>query len=87
MPTADTGPNPELADMTRRFWIGLVLAAPVVALEMGGHLLGLHMLLAPSLSNWMQFALRHAGRAVGRLAVLRARLAIARHAAISTCSR
>ena len=25
--TADTGPNPELADMTRRFWIGLVLGA------------------------------------------------------------
>ena len=25
--TADTGPNPELADMTRRFWIGLALAA------------------------------------------------------------
>src|SRR5918994_2087297 len=26
--TADTGPNPELADMTRRFWIGLVLTVP-----------------------------------------------------------
>ena len=26
-PTADTGPNPELADMTRRFWIGLALSA------------------------------------------------------------
>ena len=24
------GPNPELADMTRRFWIGLALSAPVV---------------------------------------------------------
>ena len=33
--TADTGPNPELADMTRRFWIGLVLTLPVFALEMG----------------------------------------------------
>ncbi|HVB90041.1 MAG TPA: YHS domain-containing protein, partial [Beijerinckiaceae bacterium] len=31
-PTAISGPNPELADMTRRFWIGLVLAVPVVAL-------------------------------------------------------
>src|SRR5437667_107509 len=29
------GRNPELADMTRRFWIGLALALPVVALEMG----------------------------------------------------
>ena len=39
-PTA--GPNPELADMTRRFWIGLALSLPVFALEMGGHLVGLH---------------------------------------------
>src|SRR5262245_53278461 len=30
MPSADTGPNPELADMTRRFWIGVALSAPVV---------------------------------------------------------
>src|SRR5262249_10122447 len=50
-----TGPNPELADMTRRFWIGLVLAIPVVALEMGGHLTDLHMLLSQNLSNWLQF--------------------------------
>jgi len=28
----ETGPNPELVDMTRRFWIGLVLSVPVVAL-------------------------------------------------------
>src|SRR4051812_20145791 len=33
-------PNPELTDMSRRFWIGLALSVPVVALEMGGHLLG-----------------------------------------------
>jgi Cu+-exporting ATPase len=49
---ADT-PNPELADMTRRFWIGLVLALPVVVLEMGGHLVG-HGLIDPTLSNWIQ---------------------------------
>jgi P-type Cu+ transporter len=45
MAAADTGPSPELADMTRRFWVGLVLALPVVALEMGGHLLGPHGVL------------------------------------------
>jgi hypothetical protein len=39
--TADTGPNHELVDMTRRFWIGLALALPVVVLEMGAHLVGL----------------------------------------------
>jgi Cu+-exporting ATPase len=55
--TAETGPNPELIDMTRRFWIGVVLAVPVVALEMGGHLTNLHMLLGQQLSNWLQLVL------------------------------
>ncbi|MFI4964326.1 MAG: heavy metal translocating P-type ATPase [Caulobacterales bacterium] len=56
--SADSGPNPELADMSRRFWIGLVLAAPVFVLEMGGHLLpGRLMLLSHHASNWIQFAL------------------------------
>src|SRR5713226_7089197 len=51
---AETGPNPELIDMTRRFWIGLALSLPVVALEMGGHLANLHMLLGRNVSNWLQ---------------------------------
>ena len=57
--TAESGPNPELIDMTRRFWIGLVLAIPVVVLEMGGHIpaLGLHHLVSPSISNWVQLLL------------------------------
>ncbi len=55
--TAEPAPNPELADMARRFWIGLVLAVPVLALEMGGHLTNLHMLLGPKISSWSQFAL------------------------------
>ncbi len=50
----DTPPNPELADMTRRFWIGLVLALPAVVLEMGGHLVGGHGWVDPTLSNWIQ---------------------------------
>ena len=54
--TADSRPNPELADMSRRFWIGLVLAAPVFLLEMGAHL-GLMHWISPSVSNWIQFAL------------------------------
>jgi Cu+-exporting ATPase len=52
----DTPPNPELADMTRRFWVGLVLALPAVVLEMGGHLVGGHGWVDPTLSNWIQFA-------------------------------
>ena len=55
--SADAGPNPELADMTRRFWIGLALAVPVVVLEMGGHFAGLHMLIGQQLSNWLQLVL------------------------------
>src|SRR6266404_1189667 len=50
----DAAPNPELADMTRRFWIGLVLSLPAVVLEMGGHLAGGHGLIDQSLSNWIQ---------------------------------
>jgi Cu+-exporting ATPase len=53
----DAAPNPELADMTRRFWIGALLATPVVVLEMGGHLVGGHGLIDPVLSNWIQFVL------------------------------
>jgi Cu+-exporting ATPase len=55
--TAAQGPSAELIDMTRRFRIGLALAVPVVALEMGGHLTNLHMLLSPEISNWIQLFL------------------------------
>ncbi len=33
--TADTGENPELVDMTRRFWVGVALTAPLLATAMG----------------------------------------------------
>ena len=56
-PTLDSGPNPELADMTRRFWIGVALSVPVVALEMGGHFLNLHRWISPQLGNWLQLVL------------------------------
>ncbi len=56
--SADSGPNPELADMTRRFRIALALALPVFLLEMGGHLiLALHHAVPPRLSGWIQFLL------------------------------
>ena len=50
----DAPPNPELADMTRRFWIGLGLSLPAVVLEMGGHLAGGHGLIDQAPSNWIQ---------------------------------
>ncbi|MEO3433378.1 heavy metal translocating P-type ATPase [Inquilinus sp. CAU 1745] len=55
--TAEAPPNHELIDMTRRFWIGLVLTLPVFALEMGGHLFDLHRLIAPQMSNIVQLVL------------------------------
>ncbi len=53
---ATAGANPELADMTRRFWFALALALPVVALGMLGTMLGLNRLLGAA-SGWIQFAL------------------------------
>jgi P-type Cu+ transporter len=50
----DDAPDPELIDMTRRFWIALALTLPVFAIEMGGHL-GLMQL--PMGSNWISLAL------------------------------
>jgi Cu+-exporting ATPase len=53
--SADSGPNPELADMSRRFWIATALSDPVVVLEMGGHIAGAHAWIDQTLSNWIQF--------------------------------
>ncbi|MFL5080554.1 MAG: heavy metal translocating P-type ATPase [Microvirga sp.] len=53
----EAAPNHELIDMTRRFWIGLALAAPVVALEMGGHMTGLDRIVPRQTSNWLQLVL------------------------------
>jgi Cu+-exporting ATPase len=55
--TSTTGPNPELADMSHRFWIGLALSTPVLVLGMLGDLLGLGRMVGPSLNVWLQFAL------------------------------
>ena len=55
--TADDGPNVELIDMTRRFWIGLALSVPVLFLEMGRHLLGLDHTIPGQTSNWLQLLL------------------------------
>ncbi|MCW8088272.1 heavy metal translocating P-type ATPase [Sabulicella glaciei] len=58
VPTAEAGPNPEIADFTRRFWIGLALTIPVFLLEMGGHLTGMmHLVGGPRIGNWIQLVL------------------------------
>jgi len=57
--TADEGPNPELVDMTRRFWIAAVLSAPLLAI-MGSDLLSshpLHQLVGGQALNWIELAI------------------------------
>ncbi len=57
--TAEVGENYELTDMTRRFWAGFAPTLPVFVLEMGSHIpaLGMHGLVSPQVSTWIQFAL------------------------------
>lgn len=52
----DDAPDPELRDMTRRFWIALVLTLPVVGIEMAGHL-GLMPMRPGDWANAIGFAL------------------------------
>jgi Cu+-exporting ATPase len=51
--------NPELTDMTRRFWVSTALALPVLFLAMGGEFIpGLVPgLISEKASHWLQFAL------------------------------
>jgi Cu+-exporting ATPase len=53
------GSSPELKEMSRRFVIGAVLAAPVFVLEMGSHwsALNLDRVVSMTASMWIQFGL------------------------------
>lgn len=55
--TGTPGESVELHDMTRRFWGGLLLSLPVLALEMGGHLLDIKHLVGTQTSNLIQMLL------------------------------
>jgi P-type Cu+ transporter len=55
-PTVDEGPNPELIDMSRRFWVSAALSVPLVALAMAGELFDIE-LLPMRTSVWVQLAL------------------------------
>jgi Cu+-exporting ATPase len=57
MAAAEAAPNPELRDMTRRFWAAVGLSVPLVLLEMGGHLVPIHALGSRGAGNWVQLAL------------------------------
>ena len=55
-PTLDEGPNPELIDMSRRFWISALLSLPLVVLTFGAELFGWEP-LSMRTSMWVQLAL------------------------------
>ncbi|NBX03762.1 MAG: copper-translocating P-type ATPase [Alphaproteobacteria bacterium] len=52
----DAAPNHELIDMTRRFWVSVLLAAPLALFVMGAHLIPNipHAWMDSSLSHWIQ---------------------------------
>ncbi len=55
----DEGPNPELVYMTRRFWISLVLTAPLLVIAMADMISGrpLEAFATPRVLLWIQFIL------------------------------
>jgi Cu+-exporting ATPase len=55
-PTLDEGPNPELIDMNRRFWVSAVLSLPLVVLTFGAELLGWEP-ISMRQSMWVQLGL------------------------------
>lgn len=57
MITGEESENPELKDMRKRFWVGLILTIPVFLLEMSAHLLDLPHYVNGTVSNWAQLIL------------------------------
>ena len=53
----EEGPNPELLDMRRRFWVSAALAAPLLAIAMAGMLPALRQAFAAPWLVWLQLAL------------------------------
>jgi Cu+-exporting ATPase len=56
MATEEEGPNPELVDMSRRFWIGCLLTIPVFILAMGGMVPSWRSFLE-AVPGWVQLVL------------------------------
>nr|WP_228244243.1 heavy metal translocating P-type ATPase [Porphyrobacter sp. GA68] len=55
-PTLEEGPNPELIDMTRRFWVSAAFSAPLVVLVFLMEILGWHVMPMRT-SQWVQLVL------------------------------
>ncbi len=58
-PSAGEAASPELFEMTRRFWVGVALSLPLVALAMAGDFAkpALDALISPRGAIWLQLAL------------------------------
>ena len=58
VPPAESGPNPELVDFTRRFWISAMLAAPLLVISMGPMLgLPIRDWIGENVAQWLEFLL------------------------------
>ena len=58
VPTGEEGPNPELVDFTRRFWVSAVLSVPLLAITMGPMLgVPLRDWIGERASIWIELAL------------------------------
>ena len=58
VPSLDDAPNPEIADFTKRLWIGAVFTVPLLIIAMGPHIgLSLPALLTGSSGQWVQLLL------------------------------
>jgi Cu+-exporting ATPase len=55
--TADDHGNPELADMSRRFWISLALTVPLFVLTMGSMVPALRHVVPAGARGWLELAL------------------------------
>ncbi|MEM9965690.1 MAG: copper-translocating P-type ATPase [Asticcacaulis sp.] len=55
--TLEEQENPELKDMTLRFWVSAALSLPVLIWVMGSHVFGWEHHISHSLSNWGQLIL------------------------------
>lgn len=58
IPTGDEGPNPELVDFTRRFWISALCSVPLLLITMGPMLgLPFREWIGESRAGWLEFVL------------------------------
>jgi len=55
--TAHDAPNPELIDMTRRFWASVVATAPLLLLAMGSMVPALRHVVPAGIRSWLELAL------------------------------